>query len=90
MKYTSRSKAKAFMTEGSENMMVYIRAERPLYLLSNLNNLVTLMILMILAICGPTLMTLSEFVDMLAIMMSRKLAETTKRSNRFQPELKYP
>jgi hypothetical protein len=53
-----------------------------------LNSLVTLMTLIIRAICGPTLITLSEFADIFAITMSKKLAETTKKSNLFQPELK--
>lgn len=88
MKYTRVSRAKALITEGIEKLMVWIRAYRPLYLLSNLNRRETLMTLMILASWGPTLMTLSELADMFAITISRKLALTTKKSNLFQAELK--
>jgi hypothetical protein len=49
---------------------------------------VTLITLIIRASYGPTLITFSEFADIFAMTISRKLAETTKKSNLFQPELK--
>ena len=76
------------ITDGKEKVMVDINACSPLYLFKSLKSLLTLMTLIILASCGPTLITFREFADMLAMTISKKLAETTKKSNLFHAELK--
>ena len=76
------------ITEGNEKVIVDIKACNPMYLFKSLKSLLTLMTLIILASYGPTLITFREFADILAITMSKKLAETTKKSNLFQAELK--
>jgi hypothetical protein len=64
--------------------MVWIRACRPLYLLSNLKSREILKTLSILASCGPTLrnLRLTEFIW--SRMMSMAEEHTTKKSNTFQ------
>lgn len=70
-------------------MIVQIKACRPLYLLIRRNSLVTLNTRNTLASQGPTLIMDRVAASNIPIIMSMKEDITTKKSKRFQPDLKY-
>jgi len=88
IKYTSISKENTLARDGRENVIVYISAYSPLYLLISLNRRDTLITLITLASYGPTLKNFKEAVLSWFITISKKLAATTQKSNTFQEVLK--
>lgn len=89
MKKDSISKANALNRDGIEKIMVWIRAFSPFALFKSLKSLLTLRTLRTLASCGAIFKNLRELVDSRLRMMSNTLVETMKKSNLFQPGLKY-
>ena len=72
-----------------ENVIVWISACSPLYLLINLRSLETLKILKTLASCGPTLKISTDPDEREERTISKILEITTKKSKLFQLEEKY-